>query len=92
MNFSFITYQTQKVRSQSIMVKTTLQSDASWSAIFSVIIHSIPSFFSERKFTNPKPELKLLLPNNFCESVDAHDESNNILVDYCRNLLKCEKS
>ena len=38
MNISFITYQTEKLRSQRIMVKTTYKSDLPWAAIFSVIV------------------------------------------------------
>ena len=39
-SISLITLQTQKLRPQKIIVKTTLQSDLSWSAIFSVIVSS----------------------------------------------------
>ena len=38
MNISFITYQTEKLRPQRIMVKTTSKSDLPWSAISSVIV------------------------------------------------------
>ena len=39
-NTNFITVQTQKLSPQRIMVKTILESDLSWPAIFSVIISS----------------------------------------------------
>ena len=38
-NFSFVTYKTQKLRPQRILVKTTQMSDHLWSAIFSVIVY-----------------------------------------------------
>ena len=38
MNISFITYQTEKLRPQRIIVKTTHKSDLLWYSIFSVIV------------------------------------------------------
>ena len=37
---SFITYQTQKLRPQRIMVETVYKSDLPWSTIFSVIVYA----------------------------------------------------
>ena len=38
MNFGFITYQTEKLRPQRIMVKAAYKSDLPWSATFTVIV------------------------------------------------------
>ena len=40
MDFSFVIYQTQKLRPQRISVKTTQMSDRLWSPIFSIIVYS----------------------------------------------------
>ena len=61
MNFGFVTYQTQKLLPQRILVKTTQMSGHLWSAIFNVIVYSHFQYSKNLSQTETNPK-----PNNSC--------------------------
>ena len=98
MNISFITYQTEKLRLQRIIVKTTCKSDLPWSAIFSVIVYGVARKVASR-LQRVKPRLHIVVmivstlanmfptvPSNF----DTREHFDyNIIKNFTSIVINC---